>query len=125
VSIDERRAKFRQDLIYQGSKKDRTHSHHGENALEKLHQRYRARHPGHSHAPREVRGRQEMLTSPDQGESTYRPHSRHGRSPSQAPRSSHENNSFLGSKSNVSQLSLDDVDSVDSDEDEQDIDEVW
>jgi hypothetical protein len=128
VSIDERRAKFRQDLIYQGSKKDRAHAHDQDNALgrlgDRLHQRYRARHPGHSHGPREHRGREPA--PPIDHEEAYRPRSRSGRSRSQAPRSSTDGNSFFGSKSNVSKFSADgDLDSVDSDEDDQDIDEIW
>ena len=131
MSIDERRAKFRQDLIYQGSNRHKQHRKDHEKPLErlgeKLSERYRARRLGpnnHNNQTQERRGR----AQPAEGEveSTYRPHSRSVRSRSR-PGVSNDVLSLMEVRSNPSHLTEedDDADSVDSDEDERDIDEIW
>ncbi|KAI8623173.1 hypothetical protein F5Y19DRAFT_459518 [Xylariaceae sp. FL1651] len=114
VSIDERRAKFRQDLMYQ--KKPEGHrSHH---VLHEIHEKYRARRPavsGANAADSVARGRRESLAPPE--EHTFRPHSR---SKSRATRSSADaGGQAADARSEVSRLYEDDSD------DEQDIDELW
>ncbi|KAI1474428.1 hypothetical protein F4774DRAFT_400648 [Daldinia eschscholtzii] len=118
VSIDERRAKFRQDLIYQGAAKGHE-AHHHLHAV--VHEKYRARRGaisglGSSNKPE--RGRRETLAPPD--EHTFRSHSR---SRSQATRSSIDRRSQTseGKPETAEMVDLDD----DSDDDEQDIDEIW
>ncbi|OTB02794.1 hypothetical protein M426DRAFT_264241 [Hypoxylon sp. CI-4A] len=116
VSIDERRAKFRQDLMYQGASK----SHHqGHRHLHDIvHEKYRARRgavAGPASSLRQVRGRRETLAPPD--EHTFRPHSR---SRSRTTRGSVDRES---EKDEEPAQFIDDGD--ESDDDEQDIDEIW
>ncbi|KAI0438500.1 hypothetical protein F4803DRAFT_92238 [Xylaria telfairii] len=116
VSIDERRAKFRQDLMYQRKPEGR---HHGHQMLHGLHEKYRARRPavsGAASADGTARGRRATLAPPN--ERTFR---RHSRSASRATRSTvdgHGNGPDC--RSEISQ-----VYDEDSDDDEQDIDELW
>ncbi|KAI5860868.1 hypothetical protein GGS23DRAFT_214755 [Durotheca rogersii] len=115
VSIDERRAKFRQDLIYQGAiRKTRLDHHHPHPFHEMKHRarRPRSSQPGESKDPR---GRQRSLAPP--AEKTFRPRSRSrsratDRSDRPRPRNS------------AAELEVVD-DGDDSDDDEQDIDEIW
>ena len=118
MSIDERRAKFRQDLIYQGVKKEhKTHRHLREIA----HEKYRARRgavsvPAASSKP--DRGRRQTLAPLD--EHVFRPHST---SRSRASRRSIDGTSQTRrGKAENSQITDSDGE---SDDDEQDIDEIW
>ncbi|KAI1749545.1 hypothetical protein F4782DRAFT_533346 [Xylaria castorea] len=109
VSIDERRAKFRQDLMYQTKPEGR---HHHRHLLHGIQEKYRARRPAVSGATSTdgaARGRRATLAPPD--ERAFR---RHSRSASRATKSSADG------RSEVSQLY-----DEDSDDDEQDIDEIW
>ncbi|KAI2640054.1 hypothetical protein GGS21DRAFT_504835 [Xylaria nigripes] len=106
VSIDERRAKFRQDLMYQKLAQD--HISHHRQALHDLHMKYRAHHTSAVPADGTARGRRATLAPPD--ERTFRPRSR---SVSRATRST------CDARSAVSHLDDDESD------DEQDIDEIW
>ena len=124
VSIDERRAKFRQDLIYQGAQQKpqkKRLSHHSKNLHDFVHDRYRTRRQSVP-LPTDTkedpnRGRRDTL-SPNDGEYAFRPRSR---SRSRATnRSSRCGNSIDDGKSYVSGDS-----DADSDSDPQDIDEVW
>ncbi|KAK7937987.1 uncharacterized protein PG986_014855 [Apiospora aurea] len=137
VSIDERRAKFRQDLIYQGAaEKEKKHKRHhyvpqfnvsrGKNTSTNgacaatSNERYRARRSAVSQPsqqqPRssvaDERGRRDTLRLPDT-ERTYRPHSR---SRSRTPR---------GSVEAPSTSHVDFEYESDSEDDCQDIDEIW
>ncbi|KAI0402198.1 hypothetical protein F4802DRAFT_576878 [Xylaria palmicola] len=116
VSIDERRAKFRQDLMYQ--KKPEGHHRHG-NLLHGIQEKYRARRPavsGPASTDAAARGRRSTLAPPE--EHAYR---RHSRSASRATRSTADGNGHgPDARSDVSQLY-----DYDSDEEEQDIDEIW
>ncbi|KAI1632144.1 hypothetical protein F4809DRAFT_629038 [Biscogniauxia mediterranea] len=116
VSIDERRAKFRQDLIYQGA----SHSSHRK-FHEIVHEKYRARraaHAGTAAADDGPRGRRDTLAPPD--EHAFRHH--HSRSISRASRWSTDGDNLADdSKSAGSHKTYD----SDSDNDEQDIDEIW
>ncbi|KAI1262635.1 hypothetical protein F5Y18DRAFT_418776 [Xylariaceae sp. FL1019] len=116
VSIDERRAKFRQDLMYQ-KKPEKGHHHHVP-VLSDMHQKYRARRPAVS-VPKDqdqkFRERRQTL-APE--EHAYRPHSR---SRSRATRTSVEGRPHTPeAPSEISRMYDDD-----SDDDEQDIDELW
>ncbi|KAI0454297.1 hypothetical protein F5B21DRAFT_475646 [Xylaria acuta] len=115
VSIDERRAKFRQDLIYQ--KKPEGHHHH--HMLHNLHEKYRARRPAISagaSADGAARGRRATLAPPN--ERAFR---RHSRSASRATKSTADGPGHPpDGRSEISQLY-----DEDSDDDEQDIDELW
>ncbi|KAI8952600.1 hypothetical protein F4801DRAFT_588888 [Xylaria longipes] len=114
VSIDERRAKFRQDLMYQKKPEGRHHHH----MLHDLHEKYRARRPavfGAASTDGAARGRRATLAPPN--ERAFR----HSRSASRATRSTadcHEHGP--DGRSEISQLY-----DEDSDDDEQDIDELW
>ncbi|KAI0528137.1 hypothetical protein F5B22DRAFT_632597 [Xylaria bambusicola] len=115
VSIDERRAKFRQDLMYQ----KRPEIHHHVHGLHSLQEKYRARRASIvPTAPSEAaRGRRATLAPPT--EHTFRPHSR---SVSRATRSTTEGQFHPGdARSEISHFD----DNYDSDDDEQDIDELW
>ncbi|KAK8076498.1 hypothetical protein PG994_003770 [Apiospora phragmitis] len=134
VSIDERRAKFRQDLIYQGAaEKDKKHKRHHyrpqfngsrskntNGAAAAPNERYRSRRSAVSqpsqqpprNAAAEDRGRRETLKLPD-AEKAYRPHSR---SRSRTPR---------GSAEGASMSHVDFEYESDSEIDCQDIDEIW
>ncbi|KAI1331627.1 hypothetical protein F5Y16DRAFT_239752 [Xylariaceae sp. FL0255] len=110
VSIDERRAKFRQDLMYQKKPEQRQRSR----ALHDLHKKYRARRSSAMNKTDDAgRGRQESLAVPT--EHTFRPSSR---SRSRATRSSRRDTA-----STASEVSRGDDD--DESDDEQDIDELW
>ncbi|CAJ2503005.1 Uu.00g103990.m01.CDS01 [Anthostomella pinea] len=132
VSIDERRAKFRQDLIYQGVGRGhkRTESIAREKLHEMVHERYRARRQAVSGAAARdstTRGRRESAPSLD--EDTFRPYSR---SKSRETRNSKEGTRYSKDVINhggdaqpeVSQGLYQD-DGEDSEDDEQDIDEIW
>ncbi|KAI1800010.1 hypothetical protein F4811DRAFT_541352 [Daldinia bambusicola] len=115
VSIDERRAKFRQDLIYQGVGKGHRPLH------EAMYEKYRARRgaiSGLTSVNKSERGRRETLEPLD--EHAFRPHSR---SRSQATRSSIDKRS-QPSEAKPESTQMADVGN-DSDDDEQDIDEIW
>ncbi|KAI8964321.1 hypothetical protein F5Y11DRAFT_316727 [Daldinia sp. FL1419] len=117
VSIDERRAKFRQDLIYQGLKKNhKSHRH----LHEVMHEKYRARRSaiaGSGVGNKSKRGRRGALAPLD--EHAFRPRSRSG---SQATRSSIDESSRVGNgKPETAPMDADE----DSDDGEQDIDEIW
>ncbi|KAJ2996828.1 hypothetical protein NUW58_g848 [Xylaria curta] len=117
VSIDERRAKFRQDLIYQKKSEGRYRHHY--HMLHGLHEKYR----DHRHAVSGAdsvddtsRGRRTTLAPPE--ELAFRGHSR---SASRATRSTADGpDRVLDARSDVSQAY-----EYDSDDDEQDIDEIW
>ncbi|KAI1178056.1 hypothetical protein F4777DRAFT_140787 [Nemania sp. FL0916] len=114
VSIDERRAKFRQDLMYQ--KRPEGHQHHA--ILHGLHEKYRSRRsavsgPVSGHGAE--RGRHVALAPPD--EHAFR----HSRSPSRATKSTVDG---LG-HSQDARSELSQVYDYDSDDEEQDIDEIW
>jgi uncharacterized protein (DUF2235 family) len=123
VSIDERRAKFRQDLIYQGSQAKKKREQHGQHKHfhDIFHDRYRARRPALSgppgHKPSVAsRGRRETLAPT---EHAYRPHSR---SRSRTTRGSPcDQRSLEDAKSEVSHIEY----GSDSEDDDQDIDEIW
>ncbi|KAI1821488.1 hypothetical protein F4861DRAFT_541899 [Xylaria intraflava] len=106
VAIDERRAKFRQDLIYQKPPEER-HKHHHQ-VLHDLHEKYRARRSSVMPADGTARGRRTTLAPPD--ERAFRPHSR---SMSRATKSTVDDRSAISHP-----------DDYDSDEDDQDIDEI-
>ncbi|KAI1203287.1 hypothetical protein F5X97DRAFT_318423 [Nemania serpens] len=115
VSIDERRAKFRQDLIYQKKPEGRHNRHH---ILHDIHEKYRARRPAVSGAisgDGTARGRRVTLAPPE--ERVFR----HSRSASRATKSTIDGPGHApDARSEVSQLYDDD-----SDDEEQDIDEIW
>ncbi|KAI0388735.1 hypothetical protein F5Y17DRAFT_463425 [Xylariaceae sp. FL0594] len=127
VSIDERRAKFRQDLMYQKTPEERHHRHG--HVLHDLHEKYRTRrsiasgqtsgqHPAEGTGS--TRGRRATLAPPE--EHAFRPHSR---SVSRATKSSVDGPRRPGTdgRSDISHGFDDDCD-CDSDEEEQDIDEI-
>lgn len=122
VSIDERRAKFRQDLIYQGVNKSKPDHHPHKHVREKIHEKYRARRGTNSGSVsadnKQVRGRRETLAPLD--ESAFRPHSR---SKSRTTRGSFDQGSQAGGNNPDNNQTFDDAD--ESDDDEQDIDEIW
>ncbi|TGJ84213.1 hypothetical protein E0Z10_g4587 [Xylaria hypoxylon] len=115
VSIDERRAKFRQDLMYQ----KRPGDHHHRNVLHDLHEKYRARRTSLAMAVSgdgAARGRRATLAPPT--ERAFRPHSR---SASRATRSTADGQAHApDARSEISH-----PDEYESDDDEQDIDELW
>ncbi|KAH9994374.1 hypothetical protein F4779DRAFT_631776 [Xylariaceae sp. FL0662B] len=123
VSIDERRAKFRQDLIYQGVGKGCSHhrDHAMHHKLHDMHEKYRARRrmavSGPESANDTDRGRRETLAPPD--EHAFRPHSR---SRSRTTKGSIDRSSQMADVRSEASRMLDD-DS--SDDDDQDIDEIW
>ncbi|KAI0473050.1 hypothetical protein GGR56DRAFT_667300 [Xylariaceae sp. FL0804] len=114
VSIDERRAKFRQDLMYQGHGKG--HKRPELNDME--HDRFRARRPAISGMSRgageEERGRQPTLETE---EFAFRPRSRSARA--DMPRSS-DGGSASGDGRSLASQAL-----YNPDDEEQDIDEIW
>ncbi|KAI2618257.1 hypothetical protein GGS26DRAFT_384026 [Hypomontagnella submonticulosa] len=118
VSIDERRAKFRQDLMYQGAAKghqSRRHLH------EMVHEKYRARRgavSGSASNNKSERGRRETLAPLN--EQAFRPHSR---SRSRTTRGSTDRASQIGNDKADTPEDIDEAD--ESDDDDQDIDEVW
>ena len=124
VGIDERRAKFRQDLVYQSGTPTgpdgREHGHHAIQALHNMHEKYRHRHK----AQPEERGRgAARLAVPGSGSSPtrYRVHSR--------SRSRTTRGVSVETKSNISDVAPpsdceEDAES-ESDNEDQDIDEVW
>ncbi|KAI1372553.1 hypothetical protein F4677DRAFT_432002 [Hypoxylon crocopeplum] len=118
VSIDERRAKFRQDLMYQGANRD--HNTHPR-FHEKFQEKYRARRgavSGSISNGRLERGRRETLAPFD--ERAFRPHSR---SRSRTTRGSIDRASQVGETRPETSQIIDDSD--ESDDDDQDIDEIW
>ncbi|RYP35415.1 hypothetical protein DL767_003822 [Monosporascus sp. MG133] len=123
VSIDERRAKFRQDLVYQGAKqhaKDR--ASHEKHLGDLFHDRYRGRRHAVSASTAEkekTRARRKTLASGEE-EHAFRPHSR-SKSRATNRASSRNSKSVEDGKSETSRVIYD----SDSDDDEQDIDEVW
>ena len=132
VSIDERRAKFRQDLIYQGAQQQTKrdgHSHRSKHLHDFVHDRYRARRSAiaaPSPAAKEAsRGRRDTLV-PEDSEHAFRPHSR-SRSRATNRHSSRDGNSFEDRRSVASGLVRDTgaESDAESDSDEQDIDEIW
>ncbi|CAM1503191.1 Fc.00g079670.m01.CDS01 [Cosmosporella sp. VM-42] len=111
VSIDERRAKFRQDLMYQGNpKKNKKHRHFGEfiHDLE-------SGHPEHDRG----RERRSSRLAPDERRNSYAPYRARSKS-CQRTQASH-----VGDADNISQLSGIPVSDIDPNDDDQDIDEVW
>ncbi|RYP78641.1 hypothetical protein DL769_003137 [Monosporascus sp. CRB-8-3] len=123
VSIDERRAKFRQDLVYQGTKQHAKNgvSHH-KHSDDPTRDRYRGRRHAVSASTAEkgkTRGRRETLAA-DGEEHAFRPHPR---SKSRATNGASSRDGMNGEdgKSEASQVIYD----SDFDDDEQDIDEIW
>ncbi|KAI0880631.1 uncharacterized protein GGS22DRAFT_197398 [Annulohypoxylon maeteangense] len=114
VSIDERRAKFRQDLIYQGASKGQRHRH----LHEIVHEKYRTKRSavmGSNSDGKPERGRRETLAPPK--EQAFRPHSR---SRSRTTKDSVDLTSQAGDyHSRIVDYG------EESDDDEQDIDEIW
>ncbi|KAH9885691.1 hypothetical protein F4778DRAFT_787087 [Xylariomycetidae sp. FL2044] len=144
VSIDERRAKFRQDLIYQGvsgpaekhgADHSNHHHHHRHNKLHsKFNERYRARRSAVSGpasrdgpaaaAAAAARGRKVTL-APNNNEMVFRPHSR-SRSRATTRESTDDRASRMNDgRSEVSQGMMDGEEEDSDDNDEQDIDELW
>ncbi|KAI2602509.1 hypothetical protein GGR54DRAFT_623877 [Hypoxylon sp. NC1633] len=120
VSVDERRAKFRQDLIYQGA--NGGHSNHRTHMPihDKFHEKYRARRGAVSMPTtndRPDRGRRDTLAPLD--ERAFRPHSR---SRSRTTRGSADGATQVVNRPEASQTV---ADGDESDDDEQDIDEIW
>ncbi|KAI1079731.1 hypothetical protein F5B20DRAFT_150630 [Whalleya microplaca] len=122
VSIDERRAKFRQDLIYQGVGKSRVHhsDHSMQHKIHGIHEKYRTRRtavsgPAANHGLE--RGRRETLAPPD--EHTFRTHSR---SRSRTTKGSTDRSSQVADARSEASRCIDDDD---SDDEVQDIDEIW
>jgi hypothetical protein len=120
VSIDERRAKFRQDLMYQGSNKHKAtqahHSSHGIHAMQDMYRQRRpasgkpAKHDEKNRQDRPSRGRHDTLAVPDE-DTAFRPHSR--------------SRSRAATSDNVSEYSHVEYEYESEDDGEQDIDEVW
>jgi uncharacterized protein (DUF2235 family) len=143
VSIDERRAKFRQDLIYQSDRtKGSTKRKAGNNATQDKPdhvpeggQRYRERGsltPAHFHAEdsQTPRGRHQTLEVPvEEGRFRARSHSRSGRSLRSHQAAEIEPDDDVRSIASAAPHPHDEDASVgsvaDSDESDQDIDEVW
>ncbi|CAN8105491.1 unnamed protein product [Discula destructiva] len=145
VSIDERRAKFRQDLIYQSEEKKHHHHHdptHVGHLMHEIHERYRHPKPGVSEraAPESkaeasktgYRGRQSSKTHqlsvpvPEQAEAPA-PYRQRSRSKSRA---TNRASKTAETESNCSEIApYNDGESGDfeseADETKQDIDEVW
>ncbi|KAI1340198.1 hypothetical protein F5Y15DRAFT_51248 [Xylariaceae sp. FL0016] len=121
VSIDERRAKFRQDLMYQGvggSKRDDAPYTPQDKAEKASDEKYRVRrHAVSGNADGSGRGRRQTLAPP--AEQAFRPRSRLF---SRTPRASADGvSSGADARSELSQMVYDD----ESDDEEQDIDEIW
>lgn len=140
VSIDERRAKFRQDLIYQsghnGSKKAKDHGAAREKFHE-IHEKYRRRSYGSRPADAQPgdRGRQSTLGVPDDP-APYRPRSRstcrsrRTTNGSAMESAHHDHHDDTKSEISVAPHPHDEdmdsmVDEDSEDETDQDIDEVW
>ncbi|KAK3314385.1 hypothetical protein B0H66DRAFT_568345 [Apodospora peruviana] len=128
VSIDERRAKFRQDLIYQSdqSKKEKGRNP-AENKLHEMHEKYRARR--HQPAPKsDDRGRRRPTLAVPDDPAPYRARSRSSRS-RQTGASAKDGGQNQDARSDISAAphpQTDDGDEPGSeDENDQDIDEVW
>ena len=133
VSIDERRAKFRQDLIYQSAAHRKCKDRH--TAREKLHElqeMYRGRSHAHASAgegagKQNGRGRRPTLAVPEQEPAPYRTrsHSVRSRRTNRSGVSGHDGHS----EASVGPHPETDDDGEDfeesEDEHEQDIDEVW
>ncbi|KAI0018619.1 hypothetical protein F4780DRAFT_781152 [Xylariomycetidae sp. FL0641] len=132
VSIDERRAKFRQDLIYQGvhhrSSKGRHPKHQKAHDVgEEVQEKYRAQRQAVSGSGGDDggrRGRRATLAPPEEPEPAFRP-----RSHSRTPRASAEGGGGGGgdARSEVSQVVGEEEEGEDEedDDDKQDIDEIW
>ncbi len=142
VSIDERRAKFRQDLMYQ-SKRMASHKHHHGRAhqmLHNMHEKYRAKpsilgvsttppppslEPAVEETEQQQRGRQLSHTAqlaPSSAEMQPAPYRAHSRSRSQATGATGDN------ASDISRIAPSDDDGYycsDEETEPQDIDEVW
>ncbi|KAF4452978.1 hypothetical protein F53441_4209 [Fusarium austroafricanum] len=123
VSIDERRAKFRQDLMYQNRPKEKEHKHkHFHKAAHDIHEGINGHENGHDDrgrkdrdnhlSPNEKRGGQKKGNP----YAPYRARSRSCRRPSQCG----DPDTF----SNLSGLALSEINNIDDDA-AQDIDEVW
>lgn len=132
VSIDERRAKFRQDLMYQSDEAAQRKKHdHGGGVFHDLHEKYR--HHPHASKPGEKAGNGEFRQRGRKAESLlvpgnqddeplrYRAHSRSKSRTSQGSRMICDNASVCSKGAPVSDI----VDYDSEDETEQDIDEVW
>ncbi|ROT38440.1 hypothetical protein SODALDRAFT_333015 [Sodiomyces alkalinus F11] len=136
VSIDERRAKFRQDLMYQqpGRNRRRHHAMQGlidlsplNEAIQGLHERYRPHWrmggpTAEASARADGRGRDTVRPEQD-GEDRPAPYRRHSRSRSRAT-SRRAGNEPVDHVSMHSRMPLSEL-GYDSDEEDQDIDEVW
>lgn len=135
VSIDERRAKFRQDLIYQSAHRKYKDRHMAREKLHEFQEKYRGR--SHPHAPAaegagKNRGRRPKLAVPEQEPAPYRTRSH-------SVRSHRTNRSGVSGRDGPihdghSEVSIgphpetdDDGEDFEESEDEheQDIDEVW
>ena len=142
VSIDERRAKFRQDLMYQNKKRlAKEEKGHASQMFHDMHEMYRAHHyhhrgehdsraeastPKHAEAEEiETRGRQGSKSAPSCDQDVPAPYRGHSRSKSCA--TGRGTDRVLGDhESNISHTAPTDDDGYDSeDETEQDVDEVW
>ncbi|KAJ4410036.1 hypothetical protein N0V85_004012, partial [Neurospora sp. IMI 360204] len=135
VSIDERRAKFRQDLIYQSAQHKKCKDRH--TAREKLHEfqeKYRGRSHPHASAAAEAsgknhRGRRPTLAVPEQEPAPYRTRShsvrsrRSGVSGRDGPINDGHSEVSIGPHPETDDDGEDFEES--EDEHEQDIDEVW
>ncbi|KAK4160891.1 hypothetical protein QBC43DRAFT_324801 [Cladorrhinum sp. PSN259] len=136
VAIDERRAKFRQDLIYQSNKSKHKPRNSAQQKLHDMHEKYRRKAtPGHAPgrpSAADDRGRRGTLAVPADPEPyRRRSHSNQSRQTRMSDRSKAQSTHDDG-KSEVSiephpHLENADNDSVaeSEDEHEQDIDEVW
>ncbi|KAK0624974.1 hypothetical protein B0T17DRAFT_493092 [Bombardia bombarda] len=137
VSIDERRAKFRQDLIYQSDtpKKDKGR-HHAHKKLHEIHEKYRrqstvSHKPSDANAQNGNRGRRTTLAIPDDTMAPYRRRSRSTRSHQTGMTDASAQDTAPGD--GLSEVSVgphphtdDGGDANDSDDEtDQDIDEVW
>ncbi|KAM5342326.1 hypothetical protein ACJ41O_013292 [Fusarium nematophilum] len=117
VSIDERRAKFRQDLMYQDLPQKHSKNHHFGEILDDMRdglhgQENRGRRPSHL-APDEKRGH---------GGSDYAPYRARSKS---GQRGRSRQRCDVDTLSNISGLPLSEVGNIDEGESGQDIDEVW
>jgi uncharacterized protein (DUF2235 family) len=132
VSIDERRAKFRQDLMYQSSQTGSKKRDNAKQVLQEVHEIYRARQsmsgpsgPKASVEEPEGRGRQGSKLAPSSVEEEPARYRGHSRSKSRATRKTDASRADKNSD-NLSQYDPSDDDGWDTeDENEQDIDEIW
>ncbi|KAL2260216.1 hypothetical protein VTK26DRAFT_5854 [Humicola hyalothermophila] len=137
VSIDERRAKFRQDLIYQstsrgGAKKAESEGGAAQGKAHELHEKYRRKAQGVKQGDEnDNRGRRATLGVPD-GPAPYRARSRSSRASRRTHVSGVESpHHYEDAKSEISVVlhpHAEDMDSLaddSEDETDQDIDEVW